>query len=199
MTTKRSPRNADSTLSRTESASQPTTFVAAEAAPSLTDRKPLQSLERRAAYRLSLLSNLSDGVLAQMYKSEFGLTVADWKTLAIVGHYEPVFSGAIAERTSMVPEQVSRALVRLAQKGVIERSFDESDRRRVVVTLSERGREVFEEIESVRSELEEDLFKVLSVTEREMLFKILDKLDHRARDRFTSPEAWKRYVSSEAC
>jgi DNA-binding MarR family transcriptional regulator len=155
-------------------------------------------LERRVAYRFSLVANLSARALAGMYTRKFALTMADWKTLAIIGHFAPVYPGAIAERTSMLPEQVSRALDRLVTKGVVERSLDESDRRRVVVTLSARGRKAFDQIEAVRAAMEDDLLSELSKTERDALFRILDKLDHRAHALLEPADAWKRYAGSEA-
>src|SRR5690606_1436637 len=82
-------------------------------------------------------------------------------------------------------------------KGVIERSLDEDDRRRVIVTLSERGREVFEAIESVRAALEENMLAPLSPEEVDNLFKILDKLDERAKSRFSSPQAWRQYYEPD--
>ena len=151
-------------------------------------------LEHRVAYRFSLIANLSARALAGMYTRKFGLTLADWKTLAIVGHFEPVFPGAIAERTSMLPEQVSRALDRLVTKGVVDRSLDESDRRRVVVTLSAAGRAAFAQIEAVRAAMEDDLLGALSKAERTALFAILDKLGQRAHALLGSPDAWKRYA-----
>ncbi|HYF20437.1 MAG TPA: MarR family transcriptional regulator, partial [Ramlibacter sp.] len=148
--------------------------------PQETD--PEHSLQRRVAYRFSILANLSARCLAEMYTRRFGITMADWKTLAIVGHYEPVFPGWIARRTSMVPERVSRALDRLMEKGLVDRTLDREDRRRIVVTLSSRGRKAFAEIEAVRTAMEEELLGVLSAQEREALFAMLDKLDAHARD-----------------
>lgn len=163
----------------------------------LVDRMGVErSLERRAAYRFSILANMCGNALAQMYTRRFGLTTADWKTLAIIGHYEPLHPGAIAERTSMVPEGVSRALDRLVTKGVVDRSLDEHDRRRVVVTLSRKGKKAFEEIEAVRVAMEEDFLRALSKTEREMLFSILDKLDAHALEALGSDGAWERYAKS---
>jgi DNA-binding MarR family transcriptional regulator len=149
------------------------------------------------AYRFSLIANLSARALAGMYTRKFTLTLADWKTLAIVGHFAPVYPGAIAQRTSMLPEQVSRALDRLVTKGVVERSLDASDRRRVVVTLSAAGRKAFAQIEAVRAAMEDDLLGALSRTERDALFRILDKIDQRAHAVLESPDAWKRYVAAD--
>lgn len=162
--------------------------------PQETD--PEHSLQRRVAYRFSILANLSARCLAEMYTRRFGITMADWKTLAIVGHYEPVFPGWIARRTSMVPERVSRALDRLMEKGLVDRTLDREDRRRIVVTLSSRGRKAFAEIEAVRTAMEEELLGVLSAQEREALFAMLDKLDAHARDAFGEPQAWKRFAKA---
>ena len=165
----------------------------ADAAP-LPSRSGQASLQNRVAYRFSILANLSSAALAAMYGQRFSLTTADWKTLAIVGHYEPVWPGSIAERTSMVPESVSRALDRLYGKGLIDRENDEQDRRRVVVTLSRKGRKAFSEIEKVRLAMEEDLLGALSAGERESLFSILDKLDKCAHEKLAGGEGWRKYA-----
>lgn len=168
---------------------RPRRAAAKASAPAAT-----RSLERRVAYRFSLVATLSARALADMYTREFSLSMADWKTLAIVGHFEPIFPGAIAEKTSMLPEQVSRALDRLVTKGVVERSLDETDRRRVVVTLSPQGRKAFDRIESVRAAMEEDMLGTLTKAERESLFAILDKLEARAHRLHDTPDAWKQYA-----
>jgi DNA-binding MarR family transcriptional regulator len=159
-----------------------------------TGRPQHPTLERRAAYRFSILANLYANALAEMYTRSFELTMADWKTLAIIGHYEPIHPGAIAQRTSMVPEGVSRALERLVAKGVASRAIDEADRRRIVVTLTSKGRKVFGEIEAVRARMEDDFLRVLTKAEREALFSILDRLDAHAHETMASPDAWERYV-----
>lgn len=151
-------------------------------------------LDQRAAYRFSILANLSGGCLADFYTRRFGLTVADWKTMAIIGHHEPLHPGDIAARTSMVPERVSRALDRLVTKGCVARQLDAQDRRRIVVTLSPRGRDAFRAIEAVRAAMEDDFLGVLTGDERAALFRILDKLDEQAHRIFGDRDAWQRFA-----
>lgn len=86
---------------------------------------------------------------ADLYR-KFGLMVGGWRTLSIIGRYEPIHPGSIAERTSVEPDKVTRAVDRLVGRGLVARKADSKDRRRIVLTLTVHGRRIHAEIDGVR-------------------------------------------------
>jgi DNA-binding MarR family transcriptional regulator len=91
---------------------------------------------------------------------------------------------------------VTRAVDRLVAKGLVAREADEADRRRVVLTLTARGRKVYADIDRRRREIDAEFLSVLSAAERKAFFATLDTLELQARRIFTGRDAWRALVSS---
>lgn len=137
-------------------------------------------LEHRTAYRFAVLSAMSTRCIADLYRRH-GLTVSGWRTLSLIGHHEPIHPGGIAERTSVDPDKVTRAVDRLVHRKLVERALDRTDRRRIVLTLTRRGRKVHDEIDHVRRVMEKEFLSVLSADELRRFNASLDKLETQAR------------------
>src|SRR5690606_24078649 len=105
-------------------------------------------LEHRTNYRFALLARLHMRSLAPLFAGKHKLSVAGWRVLGAVGRYEPIFPSDLAELTSTEPYKITRTVDRLAEMGLMERNTDPTDRRRVQVSLSARGRQVYEEVEA---------------------------------------------------
>ena len=144
-------------------------------------RRPSQlDLEHRLAYRFAVLSAMSTRSVAEVYRRH-GLTIGAWRTLSLIGHYEPTHPGAISQRSSVDPDKITRAVDGLVRKGLVQRRLDAADRRRVVLTLTPRGRKVHDEIDKVRRALERRFVSVLSPQELERFNAALAKLEAHAR------------------
>jgi DNA-binding MarR family transcriptional regulator len=150
-------------------------------------------LEHRTAYRFSILAAQSTRCMADLYR-KLGLTVGGWRTLSLIGRYEPIHPSSIAERTSVDPDKVTRAVDRLVGKGLVARKVDSKDRRRIVLTLTARGRRVYAEIDQVRRAVEEKFLGVLTKDELKGFNAVLDKLEAQARRIFTGKGAWRELV-----
>ena len=151
------------------------------------------ALEHRTAYRFSMLAAQSTRCMGDLYR-KLGLTVGGWRTLSIIGRYEPIYPGSIAERTSVDPDKVTRAVDRLVAKGFVARKVDAADRRRIVLRLTARGRRVYTEIDQVRRAVEEKFLSVLTRDEFARFNALMDKLEAHARRIFTGKGAWRALV-----
>ena len=140
-------------------------------------------LEHRSAYRFALISAQTTRSLTWLYRKH-GLTVSGWRTLSLIGHYQPVHPSTIAERTSVDPDKVTRAVDRLVQKGYVVRSTDKVDRRRVVLRLTARGLRAYNEIEKARRKVEVEFLGVLGKEELASFYALLEKLEAQARHMF---------------
>jgi len=159
--------------------------------------KPLKAeldLEHRPAYRFSILAALSTRAMSGMLAERFRITVAGWKALSMIGAFGPISSGSVARRSSMDPDKVTRAVDQLVDKGLVARKVDPEDRRRVVLTLTARGKRAFTEIDGMRRQVDVEFLSVLSESERRNLFAALDKLELQARRIFTGRDAWRGLV-----
>ncbi len=154
-------------------------------------------LEHRTAYRFSMLAAQSTRCMSDLYR-KLGLTVGGWRTLSLIGCYEPIHPSSIAERTSVDADKVTRAVDRLVGRGMVARKVDARDRRRIVLTLTARGRRVYTEIDGIRRAVEEKFLSVLTRDEIARFTATLDKLEAQARRIFTGKGAWREVVGKSA-
>ena len=154
-------------------------------------------LEHRTAYRFSLMAAQSTRCMGELYR-KVGLTVGGWRTLSLIGHYQPIYPSHIAERSSVDADKVTRAVDRLVLKGLVARKVDSADRRRIVLTLTPRGRRVHDYMDDVRRQIEEKFLSVLTREEFDLFNAMLDKLEAQARQIFTGKDAWRDLVREPA-
>ena len=151
---------------------------APDAQPSSAQPKHRQlKLENFLPYRLSVLSNRTSNAIAREYSQRFDMTIPEWRVMAVLGRFSGLSANQVAQRTAMDKVAVSRAVARLLESGRIEREFDEDDRRRSVLHLSEAGYAVYDEVAPQALEFERHLLGGMSAQERGLLFGLLDRLD----------------------
>lgn len=134
-------------------------------------------LEHFLPYRLSVLSNRISGAIAREYSTRFALTVTEWRVMAVLGRYPGLSANQVSQRTAMDKVAVSRAVARMLEAGRIEREFDDDDRRRSVLHLSEAGYAVYDQIVPLALGFERHVLGDMPAAERDLLFRLLDRLD----------------------
>jgi DNA-binding MarR family transcriptional regulator len=152
--------------------------------------------DQRIAYRFTLMASWQTRCLAAMYMRKFKLSVTGWWVMAIIGRYAKTSATNIVERTTLAPDKITRTVDSLVKAGYVLRREDLDDRRRLALTLTAKGRRVFEEIEDVCRILEFEFLSVLDPRELESLYAILDKLERRGREIFLGEGAWRTIVAS---
>ncbi len=138
-------------------------------------------LEDFLPYRLSILSNTVSSTIASAYNKRFGLSIPEWRVIAILGRFPGISAVEVAERTLMDKVAVSRAVTKLIKTGRIDRQFADADRRRSILNLSEEGRNVHDEIAPLALKFEEDLLHGLSEEEIQTLNVVMERLLAKAR------------------
>jgi DNA-binding MarR family transcriptional regulator len=133
-------------------------------------------LERFLPYRLSILSNRVSQTIANLYAARFALAITEWRVMAVLGRYPDLSANQVAERTAMDKVAVSRAVAKLLERGLIQREIHGDDRRRSVLTLSEAGYGVYDEVVPMALDCERRLFECLSDEEHKALDSVIDKL-----------------------
>ena len=138
-------------------------------------------LEDFLPYRLAILSHTVSSLIARVYDKRFGLTIPEWRVIAIVGRFPGLSAVEVAERTMLDKVAVSRAVTKLIKAGRIDREFADADRRRSILTLSEDGRKVHDEVAPLAMAMEDDLLHGLADDEIAVLNTVIERLLVRAR------------------
>ena len=142
---------------------------------------PLIELERFLPYRISVLANVVSTAIAAAYEERFGLTIPEWRVIAVLARYPDLSAIEVAERTAMDKVAVSRAVQRLLATRRLERAYDEGDRRRSILRLSAAGRSVYTRVAPMALQYEKQLLDALSPSDRRALDRLLGRLMERAR------------------
>ena len=127
-------------------------------------------------YRLSLVSNTISRALAKSYQEPHGLSVQEWRIIAVLGRFPNSTATDVIQITAMDKVMVSRAVKRLLECGLIVRTKNTADRRSRLLNLSKSGDNVFRDVVPRILNYEKDLTRHLSVAERGQLDKLLNKL-----------------------
>ena len=91
---------------------------------------------------------------------KFGLTIPEWRVIGIVGRFPGLSAVEVAERTMLDKVAVSRAVTKLIKAGRIDREFADADRRRSILTLSEDGRKVHDEVAPLALAMEAHAYEI---------------------------------------
>ena len=144
--------------------------------PEKGERIPVLELKSFLPYRLSVLSNTVSSAIARSYSARFGLSIPEWRVMAVLGRYPKLSSADIALRTAMDKVQVSRAVARLLKNKRIERVRDLGDGRVWRLALTPIGRAVYAQIVPLALGFERKLTDALSAKERADLSRFVDAL-----------------------
>jgi DNA-binding MarR family transcriptional regulator len=138
-------------------------------------------LDRFVPYRLSVLSNIVSMSIAQAYEREFGLSIPQWRVLAILARYPNLSAIEVAERTAMDKVAVSRAVQSLLGSRRLVRTYHKGDRRRSMLRLSSTGRAVYTRVAPLALGYERKLLNALSASDRRALDRLMKRLLERAQ------------------
>jgi len=147
-----------------------------------SDTKTRLDLDHFLPYRLSVLSNRVSDAIARHYSDRFGLTVPEWRIIAVLGQSSGLSARDVATRTAMDKVQVSRAAASLVEARRVNRDTDESDARVSRLSLSAKGRAIYDDVAPLALHLEEVLLGALTADERKALNRLMDKLTDRIGD-----------------
>lgn len=138
-------------------------------------------LEDFLPYRLAITSHTVSTNIAGVYEKRFGVSIPEWRVIAVLGRYPGLSAVEVADRTLMDKVAVSRAVTKLIKNGRIDRQFADADRRRSILNLSEEGQKVHNEIAPLALEFEQQLVQGISEDDYKKFNSTLEKLLEKAR------------------
>ena len=129
------------------------------------------------------LGFLTRKMLASDFKSA-GQSVSpeEWAILLFLWKYGDRTSSEIADATIKDRTTVTRLLDGMVAKGLVQRQEDRKDRRRSLVKVTERGRELQGELVPIARNLIETACKGLSVADIEVTTRSLKKMTENLMD-----------------
>ncbi len=77
---------------------------------------------------------------------DHGLTEQQWRVIRALAEYGPIDAGELAKESFLLAPSLTRILQFLENEKIIRRAVDASDQRKSVVSLSARGKALFQQI-----------------------------------------------------
>lgn len=137
-------------------------------------------LDRFLTYRLSITSNLVSDRIAKAYESLFGLTIPEWRLVAVIAEVEAITQAEIGERTRMDKVTVSRAAIALVERGLLARAPNPGDKRSHHLSLTDEGRDLYASVAPKALELESKIFARFTRAELDRFVAMLRRIDTAA-------------------
>lgn len=130
-------------------------------------------------YRLNVLAKRVSKALARQYEDRFGISIPEWRVLAILGREQPLSSNDIVERSQMDKAKVSRAVTALVERNILARATHPQDQRLLRLSFTAEGRALYDRVAPLALEWERELLAGLSPAERAALLGLVDRLEKR--------------------
>lgn len=132
--------------------------------------------ETTYSHRLMRLVNLIAKPFFARYAEQKDLSINEWRVVMLLAAHPGMSASEIAERSGMILMNVSRAVRRLVRMRRIARMVDPADGRRAQLTLTARGRALFDQIAPKARRSEDAVRALLEPGEAAEFSRLLDKL-----------------------
>lgn len=105
-------------------------------------------------YRLSVAANAVSQLIARAYVDRFGLSVPQWRLMAVLGEDSPLTQQALCRRTVMDKVTVMRAARALVQRRLVKRQPNAEDGRSHRLSLTAAGERMYSQVAPLALEYE---------------------------------------------
>jgi DNA-binding MarR family transcriptional regulator len=140
------------------------------------------TIKELLSYRLHRVANLLSRGAEMRYRREFGVSLWEWRTVALLGGAaEPQSLNELARAAGMDKSQMSRVVAGLTKKKIVVRGSDASDGRGIRLSLAAKGGRLYQKLIRAAAQRDDVFRGCLTARERAALEAILTKLAREAR------------------
>jgi DNA-binding MarR family transcriptional regulator len=135
------------------------------------------------SFKLHRVANLLSRGAELRYRREFGVSLWEWRTIALLGRSDEAMSlGELAKEAGIDKSQMSRVVAGLAKRRIVLREAHPGDGRGVRLTLTRLGRRIYGGLIRAAAERDAAFRDCLSERENQVFDRALAKLAGQARD-----------------
>jgi MarR family transcriptional regulator, organic hydroperoxide resistance regulator len=132
-------------------------------------------------YQIARLAYLLNNDLIEKLRRE-GINVARWRILAVLAMGDGITISEIIERAMMQQSALSRVLMTMQEEAYVRRVPRKDDGRYVDVFLTEKGRTLFNSLDTIVRRRQNRLLKDFSAQEVDAAFSLMKRLIHNLTD-----------------
>lgn len=139
--------------------------------------------ELRLWLRLLTCTNLVEGEIRARLRRHFGVTLPRFDLMAQLEKVpQGMTLGELSRRMMVSNGNVTGLVERLLEAGLVERRVHPTDRRAVVVALTQPGREAFADMATAHAEWIAELCAGLAPTDLAQLMRLLGRLKSQVKE-----------------
>ena len=151
----------------------------------------MHTIQQMPLFRLNRFLIQANVLNGRLCEAQFGLTRREWSVLAALANSEGLLSSELAVEAQLDRARTSKALTSLEAKGWVCRTPVAGDRRRIAITLTPQGRQIYAQVQPAVAQLNLDLLSALAGPQRRQFDEILSLLQARVQELARQ----ERYVS----
>jgi homoprotocatechuate degradation regulator HpaR len=104
---------------------------------------------------------------------EHGLTEQQWRVIRVLADNDGIDASELASKSYLLAPSLTRILQFLEKEGIVVRSADRNDQRRSVIALTDRGRNVFDQVGPDSEQRYAEIEAEFGVERLEQLYELL--------------------------
>ena len=129
-------------------------------------------------FRLNRLAAEVSTALSGEYQQRYGLDIPEWRVLATLGFRNQACSAQyIAHCTRTHKSTISRAVIALMARQLVERVENKDDRREFALRMTRKGRALYERLIPRLLRKEREIMSCLTASERKDFAYMLGKIE----------------------
>jgi DNA-binding MarR family transcriptional regulator len=145
-------------------------------------QRSVPTIRELLSYRLHQVANLLSRGAEMRYRREFGVSLWEWRTVALLGGVAQAQSlNDLARAAGMDKGQMSRVVSGLTQRRLVRREADARDGRGIQLSLTRSGKTLYRRLIGAAAERNDAFLGCLSAKERACLEQAMIKLAREAR------------------
>jgi len=132
--------------------------------------------------RISLLLATAGGMVTRICEGRFGITRREWRMLAFLVKEPGIPPSQLALRAQLDRARTSRAVTSLVAKQLVSRQPKPGDRREAILTVTDKGRQIYDTMLPLAVDINHRLTAVLAPHDARRLDRMLDQMQACADD-----------------
>ena len=113
-------------------------------------------------YQLSILSTRVSALIAQDYQARFGISIPAWRIIVVLSSAGELSATGLAAATRMDKVRVTRTVQGLITDQLATRRACHDDGRSTLITLTAKGRKIYQAIIPLARQAEQDILSPLA-------------------------------------
>lgn len=136
-------------------------------------------------YCVSFVTNLASKKLSESLNSKLikhNVTKSQWIALYYINREKSISQKNLATLMGAKESTVTGILNRVEKEDLIMRTEDKKDKRKNLLSLTEKGQELTEKLTDIAQEFRDACLEGVSLEEQEIFLKVLDKMVSSAQN-----------------